>query len=316
MADVDQRDLTIGLDLGGTRAKAGLLDADGKVRARDLVEVPEERAEEAIIALLAELVQRLDPSGAAPVGIAAAGVMDQRRGLVRESPNFPEWHDFALGKDLADATGRRVHLENDANAVIFGEMVAGAARGRQHIVGYTLGTGVGGCLILGGELWRGARGMAGELGHVTVVSSGGRACPCGNRGCLEQYVGAVGIRRTLEERGGHLATLAASRDAPRALAEAAEAGDEAARAVFSEIGRYLGVAAAAAVHTLDVLTIVLAGGIASSAGLFVPALEEELRARTFKSMSEGVEVIVGSLDEDAGVVGVAALAQMAASADR
>ncbi|MCA9519235.1 MAG: ROK family protein, partial [Myxococcales bacterium] len=262
------------------------------------------------------LVRGLDPGGGAPIGIAAAGVIDRRHGIVRESPNFPEWKDFALAKRLAEASGRRVHLENDANAVIYGEMACGAARGCEDIVGYTLGTGVGGGIILGGELWRGARGMAGELGHVTVVRDGGRPCGCGNHGCLEQYVGAVGIRRTLEERGGKLAELADSRDAPRDLAKAADAGDDEARAVFAEIGRHLGVAAAAAIHTLDVLTIVLAGGITHAQHLFVPALEAELRARTFASMCEGVRVVVGTLGEDAGVLGAAALARMAAGTER
>jgi len=293
--------------VGGTRIKAGRVTESGRVVDRSVVKVGQARDEADIVARIADLVTALDPDGGLPVGVAAAGVIDHAAGCVRESPNFPGWRDFELAARVREATQRVVALENDANAVVFGEAIAGAGRGARNLMGYTLGTGVGGGLVLDGRIWRGERGMAGELGHVTDVPDG-RQCGCGNRGCLEQYAGQVGIRRTMAERGGALAELAGDSSAPARLAELAQAGDAEAQAVFASLGAHLGMAAAALVHTLDVTTVLLCGGIAAAAALFVPAMESELRARTFRSMSAGVEIRVGTLGADAGIVGAAAVA--------
>ena len=299
--------MRIGIDIGGTRIKAGVVDDAGVVRARRVVAVGSERDQAAVVTALAGLLGGLahgEPGGIRAVGVAAAGVIERERGLIRESPNFPAWRDFALGVELAAATGLTISLENDANAVILGEARAGAGRGASSLLGLTLGTGVGGGVILDGRLWRGARGMAGELGHVTMEPRG-RACGCGNRGCLEQYAGAVGIRQTLRERRGALADLAGTSDAPRALAELARHGDPDAREVWREVGAYVGQAVAGFVHALDVTRVVVAGGIAFAADLFLPAADETFRARAFRSMSEGVDLRAGTLGEDAGIIGAA-----------
>lgn len=308
---------SIGLDVGGTRIKGGVV-RDGGLVAEHVVDVAD-KSQAAMLDAIVRLVDVLDPvgarDGALPIGIAAAGVIDQRRGVVRESPNFPAWRDFALGAELAARTGRRVELDNDANAVILGEARFGVARGSDFVFGYTLGTGVGGGIVIDGRPYRGQRGMAAELGHVTVVP-GGRPCPCGNRGCLERYAGLVGILATLAEAGPPLSDLVSPakndpadlNDAPRRLAELAARGDPAARDVFAGVGRALGQAAAAALHTLDIPTIVLAGGIAGAAPFIVPAMHEALVAHAFRSMSEGVRILVGTLGTAAGVLGAAALA--------
>lgn len=297
----------IGIDLGGTRIKAGLVDA-GEVRAEAIAPVGS-REPEAILDALVELVAGLDRGGRLPVGIAAAGVIDQSAGVVRESPNFPSWRDFALGSRLAARTARAVRLENDANAVIFGETRHGVARGVANVIGYTLGTGVGGGLVLGGEIYRGERGMAAELGHVTLVPEG-RPCGCGNRGCLERYVGQVGLIQTLGELGPPLADLLHPdpSDAPRRLARLADDGDPRARAVFTDVGRALGQAAAALLHTLDITTFVLAGGVAGAFDHIAPAMHAELYARSFRSMSVGVRILHGTLGPHAGILGAATLA--------
>ena len=293
----------IGVDLGATRIKAGVV-ADGLVH--DVVAQVGERSAAAILEVLVHVIDMLDPGGALPVGIAAAGVIDQRSGIVRESPNFPEWRDFALVAELRSRTGRDVHLDNDANAVIFGEASFGVARGTADVIGYTLGTGVGGGIVIAGKPYRGERGMAAELGHTTVEPRG-RPCGCGNHGCLEQYAGQVGIITTLTERGlSHLLAPEPS-DAPRRLAELADLGDATASAIFADVGRALGLAAAGAVHTLDITTIVLAGGIAGAFRHIAPAMHDELVRRTFRSMSEGVRILEGSLGARAGVLGAAAL---------
>ena len=303
-------DTVIGIDLGGTRVKAGLVMNDALTEV--IVERVGDKSPEAIIATLAAAATRLDPHGHCPIGLAAAGVLDATAGLVRESPNFPLWRDLPLGRDLSAATGRTVTLENDANAVILGEARYGVARGRRSVVGYTLGTGVGGGIVLDGKLYRGERGMAGELGHVTVEPDG-RPCNCGNHGCLERYAAQRGLHESALTDSRLTPHLDDPRDTPRRLMKLAIEGtpDEmaAARAVFETAGRYLGQAAATLVHTLDVTTLVLAGGIAGAFSLIAPALERELVARTFRSMSRDVVVLQGTLDTHAGLLGAAAVAR-------
>ncbi len=304
----------IGIDLGGTRIKAGLV-VDGRLADERVVDV-DGKDPAAVIAQLERLVRETEPPAhdtPVPVGLAAAGVLDAVAGIVRESPNFPEWRDLFFGRELTHATGRVVTLENDANAVIFAEARFGVAKGAPAVIGYTLGTGVGGGLVLDGRLYRGERGMAGELGHVTVEPLG-RPCGCGNRGCLERYAGQVGIIETLRETPAlsHLVDGSSGpvSDAPRRLADLA-AHDLMAKSVLDGVGRYLGQAAAALVHALDVTTIVLAGGIANSPNTFAliaPAMDAELRRRTFRSMSEGVRILRAELGNAGGVLGAAAVA--------
>jgi len=182
---------------------------------------------------------------------------------------------------------------------------SGPPRGPNCLAG---GVGLRGGTGMGGQPYRGEGGRAAGLGHVTVEPNG-RPCGCGNHGCLERYAGQTGIITTLAERGGALAALLHPEpsDAPRRLAERADAGDEGAQALFAEVGRYLGQAAAAVVHTLDITTIVLAGGMARAFPHIAPAMLAELRARTFRSMSEGVRILNGTLGTRAGVLGAAAL---------
>ena len=163
--------MRIGVDLGGTRIKAGLVDDDGVVKERAVTVTGDDKSAHAVVDAIARAIAPMVPF-ASSVGLAAAGVLDRKRGLIRESPNFPAWQDVALGARLQGSLGLPVSLENDANAVIWGEASHGAARGASNLVGYTLGTGVGGAIILHGQLWRGERGMAGELGHRVVVPDG------------------------------------------------------------------------------------------------------------------------------------------------
>jgi glucokinase len=314
------RSACIGFDVGATNIKAGLVDPDGVVVARLAAPAPASGPEQDLVDLLAELSAALDPEAAAPVGAAVAGVIDGAAQVVRESPNYPQWRDFHLSRRLAEATGRRVVVDNDANLATLGEAMAGVgvelARGRgrplTHAVGLTLGTGVGGGLLLDGRLYRGERGMAGELGHLTVEPEG-RPCNCGNRGCLERYAGALGLAETMRETGhpdpAWRLEAADLRTAAQHLAARAAAGDAVARDIFDAMGRRLGQAIAGLVHAFDVRTFILMGGVTGASGLFGPALERELTARTFRSMREGVEVVHGVLGGDAALIGAAVLAR-------
>ncbi|MEC9071802.1 MAG: ROK family protein [Myxococcota bacterium] len=296
----------IGIDVGGTSVKAGLVAGDDQVRERQSRPVGDRRSPDDILRLLQEIVSDLSASCSdiQGVGLAAPGVIDKASGVIRQSPNFPDWRDVALGSALARETGLQVSLENDVNAIAWAEHQLGAGAGSVSMVCIALGTGVGGGMILDGALWRGARGMAGELGHVTVATEG-RSCPCGNLDCLEQYVGAVGIRRSLVQHGGRYAELAESRDAPRQLGALARAGDPVALDVFRGVGAHLGRAVTTYLHVLDVDRVVICGGIAAELDLFIDTVEKTVRAHSYAAMAAGMEVVSGALRGRAGILGAA-----------
>lgn len=299
----------IGIDVGGTSVKAGVITGHERVHDLQTRSVDGHRSPEAITRLLAEIVRGLREGAPSisGIGLAAPGVMDRGSGVIRQSPNFPEWQDVALGANLAAATGLPVVLENDVNAIAVAEHQCGAGKGASAMVCLALGTGVGGGVILNGALWRGARGMAGELGHVSVAHHG-RQCPCGNLDCLEQYVGAVGIRRSLVEAGGTYAEMAGSPDAPRQVAALARAGDPVAQQLFRAVGSYLGRAITTCLHVLDLDRVVICGGIAAEFDLFAGPLEETVRAHSYTAMTGDLAVVPGALGASAGVLGAALVA--------
>lgn len=302
----------IGVDIGGTRIKAGRVDDQGTVAARLAFGVGDDRDEAAIVERVAAVVEGLAPGGVTAVGVAVAGVLDHAEAVITESPNFPSWQNFALGARLQARLGALVYLENDANAAIFGEALAGVGQGVSSCIGLTLGTGVGGAIILGGEIYRGERGMAGELGHLTV-NPAGRACNCGNHGCLERYAGALGIAETMRATRQDDAVwqeAAADRDEAVAwLAERAAAGDPDALQIFGDVGEALGQTLAGLLHVFDIRTFILCGGISGAFEWFKPRLEATLRRRTFRSMQAGVTVLRGILGDDAALVGASVLAR-------
>jgi glucokinase len=206
-----------------------------------------------------------------------------------------------LRNRVAAAIGLPVLLENDANAAAFGEYWRGAGEGCSSMVLLTLGTGVGGGLVLGGELWRGADGMAGEIGHITV-EPGGRTCRCGNAGCLETYASATGIVESYRELAGIEEVVSAEEVHRRA-----HEGDANARQSYREAGRSLGLAFAALVNLLNPERIVIGGGVLPAWDLFMPAAEHEMRRRAFVAPASSVRLAPAALGDLAGVTGAAGL---------
>jgi glucokinase len=305
----------LGIDIGGTNVKAAIVPDDGTVAA--FVVRPWSGGPPAdVVAAARELADELAPDG--PRGIAAcgagcAGLVDGVRGVVYFSPNLPAWRDVELARMLSGALGIPTLIENDANAAAYGEHAAGAARGAANAAVLTLGTGVGGGLILGGKLHRGAHGFAGEVGHATIDYDGVR-CVCGGNGCLERLVNAEAIvaRATELARGGHtrLADLLRARPlTAKDVGEAADLGDCAAVRTLEEIGRLLGVGLANLVQILDLEVIVIGGGVASAGErLLVPA-RIEMAARVQGPSWRLPRVTLAELGETAGVVGAALLAR-------
>jgi glucokinase len=310
--------LFLGIDIGGTNIKAALVSEDG--RARSFVRSPwSGRAPAEAVSVAGRLLEELgSPDGAEPpagCGAGCAGLVDSRAGTVHLSPNLPEWRDVGLRHMLTEALGLPTVIENDANAAAYAEYVVGAARGVRSAVLITLGTGVGGGLILDGRLHRGS-GFAGEVGHATIERDG-EPCACGNAGCLERYVSAGAIVRSalsLLEQGRPSALSGAGEVTAEAVGEAACGGDELALEVLAEAGRALGVGLANLALILAPDLFVIGGGVAAAGEPLLGPAREEMERRAYCRGPSTPGVVPAELGETAGVVGAALLAREAKQA--
>ncbi|MFZ0325568.1 MAG: ROK family protein [Actinomycetes bacterium] len=293
---------TVGVDVGGTKASGVLVDAAGTVVARTRRPSASEDYSGLVDSIVAT-VQDLQLEGAVEaVGLAVAGNVNEDRSRVVTSPNIPPLKDQPLRDELQARLGLPVVLENDANAAAWGEYRFGRWSHTSDVVVLTVGTGLGAGLVMDGELRRGAHGFAGEPGHVPVVPEG-RPCPCGGRGCWEQYASGTALLRYYRDAGGNPRS-----DGPVVTA-AAQAGDVLALAAFDEVGRWLGFGLAGVVALLDPGLIVLGGGVAEAGELLL----EPTRVGFARSMSWDTDRVHPALESavlgnDAGAVGAAALA--------
>jgi glucokinase len=255
-------------------------------------------------------------------GIGCAGLIDGA-GVVRHSPNLPAWEGKRLGRIAGRLLGVHTNVENDATAAAWGEYRCGGNDGCNDFVFITLGTGVGGGVVSGGRLVRGAGNFGGEVGHV-CVHKGGRRCHCGARGCAEAYVGSYGMVRTAREmlarRRGRLLSRwvedEGRRLTPGLVADAARRGDALARAVIADAAEHLGVLVASLVHVLNPEVVVLGGGISASFDLFLPHVRRTLKRQVFSASAGVVRIERSLLGNDATAIGAALLARDAGRASR
>lgn len=306
--------VAIGVDVGGTKILAGVVDDSGHVLSRQRIPTPvlaDDRID-AIIDLVGSLCAEHGLEGA-PVGVGAAGLVSLD-GVVLYAPNL-DWRDAPVRLQLADRLHVPVRVENDATAATWGEFVAGAARRASGgALMLTLGTGVGGGLVMDGRLIRGATGVAAEFGHL-IVCEGGALCPCGNRGCLEALASGSAIERTAREavRGRTLPDGSPLYDVQqltgRDVSRAALAGDDGATALLATAGTWLGVGIASLVNGLDPEVVVLGGGVTAIGDLLLrPAIDayhDRVIARAHRIVPP---VVRAQLENDAGIVGAALLA--------
>jgi glucokinase len=310
--------LTVGVDVGGTKVAAGVVDEQGQVLARvrraTTATVPG-AAEKVISEAVLELASSYPVEA---VGVGAAGLVDETRSIVRFAPNLG-WREQPLRAQLEQATDLPVVVENDANAAAWAEYRFGAARGRDDVVMLTVGTGIGGALVMGGRLHRGRYGLAGEVGHL-VLDKDGRHCGCGRRGCWEQYASGNALLRTARNRA------AQDRDRARVLLSygdgtpegvagphvtaAAHAGDPVALETFEEVGYWLGRGMAELAAVLDPGSYVVGGGV-SEAGelLLAPARREFVAHLVGADVRPIAEIVPAALGNLAGLVGAADLAR-------
>ena len=289
----------VGVDIGGTKVAAGVVDDDGRVVAETRRATPDDA--EAAIDAVADLVAELrDSYDVAAVGLAAAGYVSADRSRMLFAPNLP-WDDVAVRDLLGSRVGVPVVVENDANCAAWAEYRYGAGRGESHVVCVTVGTGIGGGIVAEGRLYRGRFGTAGEPGHLGVVRDG-IACGCGNSGCLEQYASGTALVRYARERG-------LDADGPE-VTEAARRGDERALAAFAEVGRWLGRGLADIASLLDPGVLVVGGGVADAGELLLAPTRESFAAHLPGYAHRPVaEIKAAVLGNAAGLVGAADLAR-------
>ena len=315
---------SIGIDIGGTKVSGGVLDAEGRILVRTRCDTPDRSSaprvvEDTIVEVIEELLVLAEEAGAerpSTVGVGAAGFVAADRSTVVFAPHL-SWRNEPLRAALSQRVDLPISIDNDANAALWAEHRFGAARGATHAVMITLGTGIGGAIIVGGHLVRGRYGIAGEFGHMQVVP-GGQRCECGNRGCWEQYSSGNALVR--EARGlamanspmatdllAHVGGDPASLTGPM-ITEAARAGDATATELLAEIGHWLGVGIANLAAALDPEVFVIGGGVSAAGDLLLgPARDTFARQLTGRGYRPAATIVAARFGPDAGLIGAVAL---------
>jgi glucokinase len=308
----------IGIDLGGTYIKAGSVSKEGKLLKEVSLPSQGEIGPQAVVSQIAKAVDDLRSQHGGDkllgVGIGSPGIVDLDGGTVKYPPNLANWKVFRLGEEVSKKIGVRAEVENDANAAAVGEQKFGAGKGLNNFIMITLGTGVGGGFIVDGKVFRGETGGAGELGHTTINMDGPQ-CGCGNRGCVEAYVGQRHLsRRVAEQLKSHPESLINKLIAgdpeklePKVISQAADRGDKFALAVWQEVGTYVGTAVASTFNLFDIGTLIIGGGVAKAGRPLFDSIEATIEERVLSSLKPRVKVMKAQLENSAGVLGAAAL---------
>ena len=311
--------LTVGVDVGGTKVLGGVVDASGKVLATSRRDTPREGGSELTRTIAAVALELMQKHSISAVGVSAAGFVSSDRKTMLATPNIADWNGVQLDVELTKLIGLPVVIENDANAAAWGEAKFGAGRNQAHMMMLTIGTGVGGGLVVNNELYRGAFGIAAEFGHLRVVPEG-HLCGCGARGCFEQYASGSALRRHARE------AISASPDLARnllargdgtidgltgqAITDAAREGDAVALAAFQTTAQYLGAGIASLAVLLDPACVVIGGGVIDAGEiLLAPTREAMKRYMPFAGKHPYPEIVAAELGNEAGLVGVADLAR-------
>lgn len=294
----------IGIDLGGTNTKIGLLDIKFRIKDKVIFATKKFRAKHALINAICSNIQQLlnkhnlSKKGVLGIGIGLPGPVNSQRGIVYYFPNIAGWKNVFLSKVIQRKTGIRVSIDNDVNLITLAEFKRGAGRFSRNMVCLALGTGVGGGIIVEGCLYRGSSLSAGEIGHIPL-SLGGPKCGCGAKGCLESYIGNGRILKqaqnifpdiTLEE-----------------LSQKAKAGNRQAMKIWQEVGGYLGLCLSGVINFFNPDCIVIGGGVASAGSILFRSVREVIRKRAMAPAKNIVKIVKGKLGPDAGIIGAALL---------
>lgn len=285
----------MGIDLGGSAIKLGRFGPKGDCRAELTLTTPQPATPGAVVAAIVAGINQIDPDHQTrAIGLGTPGPADATGRVARVAINLEGWQDVPIADLLEDQTGRPTIVANDANCAGLGEAWLGAGRAFQDMILLTLGTGVGGAIILNGQLFVGRQGTAGELGLITL-NPDGPPCNSGNRGSLEQYCSVQAIQRTMGIT-------------PTALYDRARAGDQQAISFWQHYGTWLGAGLTSLIYVLTPEAIILGGGISAAWEFFLPTTLREVEHRVLPSSREGLQILIAELGNRAGMVGAARLA--------
>ncbi len=308
----------IGVDLGGTHVRAAAVSQGGALSTKVKQESQADRGYKAVVRNICSVINKVISRKKRPpaaCGLGSAGAIDFSKMIVTRSPNFPDWENVALARNVGAGFDFPVILENDANAAALGEGWQGAAKGWANYAMLTLGTGIGGGVILNGQVWRGASGRAGEIGHITI-HPGGRLCGCGNHGCLETTASASGVARTARERF-HETNAIWLRKASRGdidkvdaklVARMARKGDTFCIGILKEAGRDIGAAIASVALLLGISRYVIGGGMAPAFEFIRPAARKTALIMGYTLKGARLKIVRAESGDDAGILGAAKVA--------
>lgn len=277
--------MTIGIDIGGTHVRVGIMEGDTLRHFRHAPIGPHRNPRD--LAMYCRTL--LDGQTAATLGVGLPGLVQENTLL--QAPHYPEWQSVPFAEIFAEVFSAKVAIDNDANMILWGEHQQGAARNVTHAMMITLGTGIGGALLINGEIYRGESGLAGEVGHMTIEMNGDD-CPCGNHGCWERYA----------------STQAFAKD-PKIIADQAHQGDPTAMAQWQKFGRALATGIASLANITGISHFVIGGGLAGAWDLFSPRLFSEIPRRIYAQVAPRIRIQSWQLGDTAGVIGAALTAQ-------
>ncbi len=305
----------LGADMGGTLIKIAIVDDKANVIEEAVVNTDINASPKSVIENIVEVFKKFkNYNKVKTIGIGIAGDIDFKQGIVRLSPNLPKWNKVQLKRDIEKLTGKKVFVDNDANTAAIGAYWLDIKAKADNMVCVTLGTGVGGGIIINKKLFRGNSGTAGEIGHITVEPDG-RKCNCGNYGCAETYIGVRHIvKETIDllktKKSKYIVKLANNdieQITPKLLSQAAEKGDVVAKKVWNNAGEKLGILLSDIIDFFNPDCIVLCGGISNAGDLIIRPAKEQIKKRAFKTAAKACKIVVSKYTSKLGVVGAAML---------
>ncbi|MDP8261442.1 MAG: ROK family protein, partial [Candidatus Kappaea frigidicola] len=318
-----KKNYTIGIDLGGTNVKIALLKNVNIIVQKTSIETDKHKGRSKLIAEIIKIIKqlikdnKLKKSQIAGIGIGVAGPINFDRGFIHNLTNIKGWKNTPLKQMLTKKIGIRTFVDNDVNVVTLGELAFGAGRGFKDILCLTLGTGVGGGIVLNGHLYRGPNFTAGEIGHIPISITGPK-CNCGGTACIERYVGNKFIIQRAKELVKNnkkslifkYANNQISKITPKIISQAASDKDKTALLIWREVGNYLGIALSGLVNTLNPELIIIGGGVAKAGKPLFDSIKKTIKLRSMKNPASFVKVVPALLGEEAGIVGASVLADL------
>ena len=305
----------IGIDMGGTLIKTAVVDDKANIIEDAVIKTDVSALPKKIITNIVDVLKTFkNYKKVKTIGIGIAGDVDFKNGIVRFSPNLPKWNKVSLKKEIEKLTKKTVFVDNDANTAAIGAYWLDVKAKADNMVCVTLGTGVGGGIIINKKLYRGNTGTAGEIGHITIVPDGNK-CNCGNTGCAETYIGVRHVVRDavnlLKEKKSKYIMKLANNDikqiTPKLLSEAAQKGDIVAKQVWVNAGQKLGILLSDIINFINPDYIVLCGGISNAGKLIIEPAKQQIKIRAFKTASKLCKIVISKYTSKLGVVGAAML---------